>query len=156
MKIIKRIIITIVCIPIALIVLLAAFEMLGMLVNHIAAGKQTRQIKECIETELTSVEIIDIYSKTGNTSGTGNHVDMLSVIVFKTEDSLTDIEDKLKDSYEFDEWSCWIQKMDVIAEWHEKGYYSFCDEMNIPEELNDCYLIYVNKSAPFPDNIEGH
>ncbi len=134
MKIVKRIAGIIACIPMGLIVLWIAFEALGMMVNHTATGMQTRKLKNMIGTELTSSEIIDTYSETGNTSGTGNHVDMLSVVVFRTDDSLSDIENKLQDHHRYD----------------------YCDDMDIPEQLDHCYLLYVNENAPFADNIEGH
>jgi len=126
--------------------------------TYFGQGKQTRKLKDMIETELTSSEIIDTYSETGNTSGTGNHVDMLSVVVFRTDDSLSDIENKLQDHLEFDEWSCWIEEMDFIEESRTQDHhrYDYCDGMDIPEQLDHCYLLYVNENAPFADNIEGH
>lgn len=158
MKIIKRMIIIIVCIPIALILVVIAFEIAGMIVNHTATWRQTEKLKNVIEKELTDAEIIDTYSETGNTSGTGNHVDMLSVVVFRTNESISDIEIKLKDYYEFDEWGCWVEKLDTMAEIHEPGsfWYQIWDEMDISEDSDNCYLMYLNQSAPFADNIEGH
>lgn len=158
MKIIKRIVKIIVCIPIVLILLVIAFEIAGMIVNHTATWRQTGKLQNVIEKELTNAEVIDTYSETGNTSGTGNHVDMLTVVVFRTDDSISDIEDKLKDHYEFDEWACWIENLVTIAEIHEQDSYryQFCDEMDIPERSDNCYLMYLNQSAPFADNIEGH
>lgn len=156
MKLIKRMIKIIVCIPIALILLVIAFEIAGMVVNHTATWRQTGKLQNVIQKELANAEIIDTYSETGNTSGTGNHVDMLTVVVFRTDDSISDIEDKLKDHYEFDEWSCWIEKMDIIEERRQDGYYKFCEKMDIPETSVHCYLMYLNQSAPFADNIEGH
>ena len=137
-KIVKRTMKVVICIPLVLIILVIAFEIIGMIVNHIATGMQTRELKNMIKTELTSAEIIDTYSETGNTSGTGNHVDMLSEILFSTDDSLDEIESKLQDNLEFDEWSCWIEEVDI------------------PGQTGQCYLLYVNESAPFADNIEGH
>lgn len=141
---------------IALILLITAFEIAGMIVNHAATWQQTRKLQNDIEKELTNAEIIDTYSETGNTSGTGNHVDMLSVVVFQTDDSIADIEDKLGNLYEFNEWTCRVERMDIIVESRQDGYYHFCDKMDIPTQSDNCYLLYLNKSAPFADNIEGH
>ena len=29
-------------------------------------------------------------------------------------------------------------------------------KLDAPAELTNCYILYLNESAPFPDNIEGH
>lgn len=156
MKVFKKIAKIIICIPIVLVILVIAFEIIGMIVNHAATGSQTRALKNAIEEELTAAEVIDTYSETGNTSGTGNHVDMLSVVVFKTEDDPAEIEEKLKESYEFNEQTCFIQTMDAVEEAAKEGYYSYIDEMDVPERTDNCYMMYLNRSAPFADNIEGH
>lgn len=92
-------------------------------------------IKE-IETDLSSAEIVDSYTKTGNTTGTSNHVDMLSVVVFTTEDPLDEIENKMARYYES----------------KESGSIDFWIG-NIKEYK---YILYMNTGAPFRDNIEGH
>ncbi|MCI9626831.1 MAG: hypothetical protein HFI90_08610 [Clostridia bacterium] len=151
MKILKRIFIGIICIP----VLMILFEIFGFIVNHIATNIQTAQLEKAILSELSMVEMIDTYSETGNTSGTGNHVDMLSVAVFKTEDTKTDIKNKLKNIYDFDdEFGCWVEELKESHE-HLNGF-SFWNKMDIPEDLDNCYMIYLNERAPFVDNIEGH
>ena len=45
---------------------------------------------------LQNVTVLDTYSETGNTSGTGNHVDMLSVVLFQTDDNVEQISEKLQ------------------------------------------------------------
>lgn len=86
-----------------------------------------------LENEISDIEIINIYSETGNTSGTGNHVDCLSSITFSTKMQETEIKNCMSEYYVFDEWSCYINKTD-------DGYYIIC----------------INTPAPFADNIEGH
>ena len=71
--------------------------------------------------------------KPGNTSGTGNHVDCLSSIIFSTEMQEAEIEDCLSHYYAFDGWSRYVSKTD-----------------------DGNYIIYINTLAPFADNIEGH
>ena len=73
-----------------------------------------------------------MYSETGNTSGTGNHVDCLSVITFSSKQSLAEIKDCMSEYYVWDD-GCFVEEK-------EDGSYQF----------------YLNTSAPFPDNIEGH
>lgn len=133
MKRLKILGITILFLPIALVVIWMLYEIFGMCVNHITTGEQTDTLRRNLESEIADIEIISVYSETGNTSGTGNHVDCLSRIVFATEMRKAEIEDCLSKYYAFDEWSCYVNQTD-------DGYYT----------------IYINTSAPFADNIEGH
>jgi len=133
MKWLKRIGIGILALPITLLVIWVLYEAFGMCVNHIATRQQTSTLRINLEKEIPDIEIIAVNSKTGNTSGTGNHVDCLSAIVFSTEMRETDIESRMSQYYVFDKWNCYVDKT-------EEGY----------------YLIYINTSAPFADNIEGH
>ena len=159
MKILKRIFIGVLCLPFILIGAFILFEIFGFAVNHVSTDIQTVRLKKSLLNELSEVKIVDIYSETGNTGPTGNHVDMLSVVIFKTDDTKADIENKLKDVYNLDdEWSCWIEDMATIKKHHDENKYifSFCDKMQIPDDTENCYMIYLNNSAPFVDNIEGH
>ena len=119
--------------PIILIIVLVLYEVFGMCINHITTQKQTNTLQKNLENEISDIEIVSVYSETGNTSGTGNHVECLSSIVFSTEMQETEIEDCLSEYYVFDDWDCYVDKT-------EDGYYT----------------IYVITSAPFADNIEGH
>ena len=119
--------------PIALIAVWVLYEIFGMCINHIATKNQTNTLRTNLESEISDIEIISVYSETGNTSGTGNHVDCMSLIMFSTEMQETEIKDCMSKYYVFDEWSCYVNKTD-------DGYYK----------------IYINTSAPFADNIEGH
>jgi len=104
-----------------------------MCVNHIATKQQTDMLQANLEKQIPDIEIVGVYSETGNTSGTGNHVECLSSILFSTEMQESEIKDSMAEYYEFDEWSCYLTKT-------EDGH----------------YLFYLNMSAPFADNIEGH
>lgn len=133
MKWLKRFGIAILVSPFALFFIWVLYEAFGMCVNHIAAREQTNILRANLEYEISDLEIVSVYSETGNTSGTGNHVDCLSSVIFATEMSKNEIEDCMSEYYVFDEWSCYVKGMD-------DGYYT----------------IYVNTSAPFAGNIEGH
>lgn len=133
MKWLKRFGIAILTLPITLLVIWGLYEVFGMCINHIATKEQTNTLQMNLENEISDIEIVSVYSETGNTSGTGNHVDCLSSIIFSTEMQKTEIEDCMSKYYVFDEWSCYVDKTD-------DGYYT----------------IYINTSAPFADNIEGH
>ncbi len=119
--------------PIALVVVWVLYEIFGMCINHITTKEQTNTLRTNLESEISDIGIIRVYSETGNTSGTGNHVDCLSSIIFSTEMQQTEIEDCMSKYYVFDEWSCYVNKTD-------DGYYIIC----------------INTSAPFANNIEGH
>jgi len=133
MKWLKRFGIGILTFPIILLVIFGLYEAFGMCINHIATKEQSNTLKTNLENEIFDIEIVSVYSETGNTSGTGNHVDCLSAIIFSTEMQKTEIEDCMSKYYVFDEWSCYVNQLD-------DGYYK----------------IYVNTSAPFANNIEGH
>ncbi len=119
--------------PIALPVVWALYEIFGMYINHITTKEQTNTLRTNLESEISDIEIISVYSETGNTSGTGNHVECLSSITFSTEMRKTEIEECMSKYYVFDGWNYYLNKTD-------DGY----------------YIIYINTSAPFADNIEGH
>lgn len=119
--------------PVVLVVICVIYEIFGMCVNHIATHKQTSTLQANLEKEISDIEIISVYSETGNTSGTGNHVDCLSSVIFSTEMPESEIKERMSKYYVFDEWSCYLGKM-------ENGHYT----------------ISINTSAPFADNIEGH
>lgn len=133
MKWLKRFAVVILFLPITLAIVWGIYEIFGMCINHIATKEQTNTLQMNLESEISDIEIISVYSETGNTSGTGNHVDCLSSIMFSTKMQETEIEDCMSEYYVFDEWSCYVNKTD-------NGYYT----------------IYINTSAPFADNIEGH
>ena len=133
MKWLKKIGMVFLLLPIALIVIFVLFEIFGMCVNHIAVWRQTERLQANLEKEISDIEVISVYSETGNISGTGNHVDCLSSIVFSSEMQELDIKSSMEKYYEFDELSCYVSET-------EDGY----------------YLFYLNTTAPFADNIEGH
>ena len=133
MKWIRKILISLCLLPFLLIAALVIFELFGMCVNHIATARQTNQLKKVLAKEIGDIEILDIYSVTGNTSGTGNHVDCMSVATFSTAKQQTEIENILSEYYELNEWTCFVTSS-------EDGAFTFC----------------LITSAPFRDNIEGH
>lgn len=134
-----------------LIALLIAFEIFGAIANSAATSKQTSQAIHDIENLLCNPVVSDVYSETGNTSGTGNHVDMLSIIVFQTDDSIEEIIEKLQDKYDFNEWYCRIEAPGDIQE--KPDVYK---NLTLPDKTDNCYIFYLNRSAPFRGNIAGH
>lgn len=158
MKVIKCILRGILCLPVVLIVLFILFEIVGMAVNHIATARQTKELKGMIVDELSNAEILGVYSETGNTGPSGNHVDMLTIIVVRTDDDLASVERKLSDYHELDEWSFFMETMEEVQKANKQygSYQEVYDNLQLPDYLEHCYMVYMNRSAPFVDNIEGH
>ena len=96
MKTMKRFLIGFLAVPLLLILI----EVFGIIVNHASTGIQTNRLKRDIADSIPDTEIISVESQTGNTTGTGNHVDCLTLITFSSELSLSDVRDKLDDTYE--------------------------------------------------------
>lgn len=120
--------VTIVSIPFLLIALWIGTEIFGIFANHAATDNQTKNLRNVIEQQIDDAKIIDEYSETGNTSGTGNHVDCLSRITFSSEKNEETVSKTLEENFEY-----WDLKFE-----------------------NGIYIVTLNTSAPFPDNIEGH
>lgn len=129
----KRFALLVLLLPFLLIGIFVLYELFGLCANHIATQRQTDQLRADLEREIPDIQIVDVYSETGNTSGTGNHVDCLSSITFSTELPEPELMSRLSGCYSFDAWSCYVERIG-------EGEYRF----------------YLNTSAPFPDNLEGH
>ncbi len=127
-KIFMGIGIGIISIPILLIVGIFLFEIVGMIVNHAVADKHVKNLKTYIESSIDDVTISDVYSFTGNTTGTGNHVECESKVTFETALTKEEVESVISEKYEY----------------HEL-------------EIEDgSYVVTVYGDVPFRDNIEGH
>lgn len=109
------------------------YQLVGMGINHLATQKQTHALQEILEREISDIEIISVYAETGNTSGTGNHVDCRSCITFSTKMPEAEIASRLAEYAVFGEDSWLVYKT-------AEGAYTIC----------------LTKTAPFADNIEGH
>lgn len=120
--------ITIVSIPVLLLALFVVIEVVGSIANHAATNKQTNELTAYIEKSIEDASIIDTYSFTGNTSGTGNHVECESMITFNSNMSEDEVNHIFEVQYKYRE----LEKKD------------------------GSYVITVYGDAPFPDNIEGH
>lgn len=133
MKWFKRIGVAVLSLPVILILAVIFFEIIGMCVNHAETRRQTHKLQEHLINEIPDIAILDVYSETGNTSGTGNHVDCVSIVTFKTSLNTNKVQDIMSKFYNFDEWYCFVEKND-----------------------DGSLYFYLNTPAPFADNIEGH
>lgn len=66
MKRLKRCGIVILSLPIALAAVWMIYEIFGMYTNHTATVKQTNTLRMNLENEISDIEIIHVYSETGN------------------------------------------------------------------------------------------
>lgn len=155
---IKRFFTILACIPILIILAFVVFEIVGAGVNHYETKKQTNTLKENIISVVQDAEILNTYSETGNTSGTGNHVDMLSAVLIKTKAGSSGLQNKLSDYYPSDDdCSFWADTADsVISKYGKSSLPSFYSELDVPKDMQDMYIVYLCRPAPFADNIEGH
>lgn len=133
--ILKKAGITALCLPVLLVLLFIIWELFGMCVNLISTEIQTNQLYSVIKEELPDAEIIHKYSETGNTSGTGNHVDSLSAVILSADLDKEQILERLREN---DDFSSWYN-------------YAYIDETD-----TGYYIVKVVTSAPFVDNIMGH
>ena len=127
-KILAGIGITIVAIPVLLIALFVVIEIVGYIANHATTDKQTKELTAYIEKSIEDATIVDAHSFTGNTSGTGNHVECESKVTFNSAMAEDEVDRIFDAKYKYREL----------------------------EDEDGSYIITVYGDAPFPDNIEGH
>ncbi len=83
--------------PLLLIALYIVIEMVGCVANQATTYMQTKGLTEYIEKSIEDVSIVEVYSFTGNTTGTGNHVECESKVTFNSglsEDEVSQIFEK--------------------------------------------------------------
>jgi len=132
-KWLKRLGMGLLALPAAAVLLFGAYEGFGMWANHRATGEQTAALRADLEGAIPNVAILAVDQETGNTAGTGNHVDCLSIITFSTELEEGEIRARLGELYRLDGWDCTLERTG-----------------------DGTYTISLLTPAPFPDNIEGH
>ena len=103
-------------------------EVVGYVANHAATDKQTKELTAYIEKVIEDATIVDSRSFTGNTSGTGNHVECESMVTFNSDMAEDEVDRIFDAKYEYREL----------------------------EKTDGSYIITVYGDAPFPDNLEGH
>lgn len=147
--IILRILGVIVCLPFAALLLWIIWEIIGAVGNQIAARQFTKEYSRYVLDTIPKTEILGTYTFVGNTSGTGNHCELKTVLVIRTE---TEHPEEL---LEFDgSMTDWIKSVEKAREWEIQ----IMNEMDLLEDMDtaNCYYINVIEPAPFSDNIMGH
>ena len=129
--------ITVTTLPFVYILQGIGFEVFGYFANHSATDKQTKELQAVIQREIEDVRITDVYSCTGNTTGTSNHVDCLSKISFSSN-----------------------KDQEYISEILLKNCEKCCNGREVFDLVldfeNGVYTVTQVSQAPFRDNIEGH
>lgn len=133
MKVLKRIGIAVIILPLAIMIGFILFEIFGMCVNHISTGRQTSELCADLENAVADINIIDKRSETGN-FGNGNHVDRSSTVIFTSDMTSDEIIGALDEKYDFQA----LMGASLTTD----------DEGN--------YVFMLMSPAPFVDNIEGH
>lgn len=156
MKALKVTGITFLCIIIAAIALFVGYEVMGIIANEHAADKQEKALVGILES--SDADILDSYTFVGNSSGTGNHVDLLTLFIVRAED-ISVIEEVLEGAYE--ETAAFPLEYFAVTPLSQATnsydpYARFVEEMAMPEDMENCYLVSYCNSAPFSDNIVGH
>ena len=118
----------ILALPLLLIAIFILIEIVGYVANNATTYKQTKELTSYIEKSIEDAGIVDVYSFTGNTTGTGNHVECESVVTFNSD-----------------------MPEDEVARIFDKKY-----RYHDLEKKDGSYVITVIGDAPFRDNIEGH
>ncbi len=148
MKIIKKIGIVLICIPGVFLFLIIGWELFGMAVNNVEGHWQMEELINEISNVGEQVEILDTYSFVGNYSGTGNHCDLVSAALVRTE-RFPDL------SYHAGQWCETFSTLTELRK-YEYDYNKWSSLLDFPEDETNCYLLVKIESAPFKDNIQGH
>ena len=131
----------------ALLLIIPVLPMLGAAANSVSAHFQASDTAKQIQN--SGAEIIDSYTYTGNTSGTGNHVEAQSLFVVRTSDP-----DALSKQLSESEKNLSVYPAGET----DKHFYMFEPKkvLDIPENGENYYVVAVIQSVPFPNNIMGH
>ena len=128
-KILTAIASVVVGLPVLLIVLFLLNELAGSVVNHVTTYKQTKELTAYIEENIENARIVDVYSETGNTGGTGNYEDCLSKVTFTASMTQHDVVLILSQKYDYN----------YDVEYTSKGY-----------------VVTLRTTAPFFGKIVGY
>lgn len=132
-------------IPIVAVVLFILWEVLGMICNNIAGTNQAEYVVRLWENSVGEIYDYDTFV---GISGRGEHVDLVTYGIVRSDKNRMEIIDEL--SKEYDEPSV-DPLADLIGE--NGGLYNF----DPPEDWQDgsYYYICIYNSAPFSHNIMG-
>lgn len=95
-KLIKRGLITIATIPIIMLIIIIVLFIIFPMLNNIKAGSLAHKWSKSLSVP-NNIEIIEIIHGCGNTTGTGNHVEIWAAILIKTDLSSIEIKNYFGD-----------------------------------------------------------
>ncbi len=117
------------------------------IINEIDGQLHTDQLLNSLSNGFSKEEIVDTYTFVGNTGPAGNHCEALSAVLVRTDNDL--------DVYYWGNGCNTICKVDGIGE-YDSLYSLVHDDMELPEDTSNLYLLVDYNSVPFPDHIKGH
>ncbi len=140
LKVINIIIAVLLLLPIIIVIVTGV-------INEIDGQLHTDQLLDSLSNGFSKEEIVDTYTFVGNTSGTGNTCEALSAVLVRTCND-TDV-------YYWGNGCDTICKVDEISE-YDSLYSLVNDDMKLPEDTSNLYLIVDYNKVPFSDHIKGH
>lgn len=146
MKTLKKIGIVLICIPAVLLFLFIGYELFGIVINNIYGQIHTGDMLMVLSNN-SDVVVLDTYTFVGNSSGTGNHCDLLTAAVVRN-----DTGDIYSFYYATDKCADYIFSLSELGE----SYQEWSEKLDFPEDETNCYLLVKIDIAPFKDNIQGH
>lgn len=146
MKVLKKIGTVLICIPAVLLFLVILWELFGIVINNISSEIHKEDMLMALSNN-SDVVVLDTYTFVGNSSGTGNHCDLLTAAVVRN-----DIGDINSFYYTTDKCADYIFSLSELGE----SYQEWSEKLDFPDDETDCFLLIKIDSAPFKDNILGH
>lgn len=122
------------------------WELFCAAANNISGRWQTDSVLNGYSND-SDIKVLDKATFVGNTSGTGNHTEARTTVLVRANDIMTVEYWTNGDEYYITSLSEEIPEY-KLSRWER--------ELDIPTDTEDCYVVEVYGSVPFPDSIVGH
>lgn len=122
------------------------WELFCATVNNISGQLRTADVLNAYSND-GDIKVLDNVTFVGNTSGTGNHTEVRSTILVKAANRVA--LEYLTDGDYYNITPLFGEVPDYKLDRWER-------ELELPFESEDCYVVEVYGSVPFPDSIVGH
>ncbi len=138
--------IVILCLPFALAALLLLWEVFCVAVNNISGFFHTQSVLNGYS-NTRDIEVLDDVTFVGNTTGTGNHTEVRSTVLVRTNSQFAIEYWTSSDNYEI---------YPLFHKTPEEKLERWDRELVLPYDSACCYVVEVYGKVPFPDSISGH
>ena len=122
------------------------WELFCAAANSISGQWQTDSVLNGYSND-SDIEVLDKATFVGNTSGTGNHTEVRTTVLVKVNSRVTLEYWTQGDEYYITSLSEEIPEY-KLSRWER--------ELDFPTDTEDCYVVEIYGSVPFPDSIVGH